>query len=393
MVYAHNAMATCANGSEPAPGVGPSAYVENQDVASYLTQQGLYTFQGFYGLVSPEVYLASEFCANEPPLPVALDPVLIALGMTNPLTYYINNKTIIEGARWYAWARQSVCKETAPSGVCGYWPGHYTIGTELVSNWTTQAITYPDGLSYHVENVFENRPMLGKLKVRAEYGPDGVNWTQTGMAVQLDPGALREGSILMPIGTTAYARLRFYCSNQYGNVGGDNFRVTGQHCGQVTPAAPPPIPAPLPESDYQAPTSPTCATLDDVCERLATLQQQLMDVYSVTAWQQRQTAPASYAAGTSHNVAGSGSFTVSNILGLRVHITASPDYLGARPGTPEATFQFGWINTGSVDGYELGKRLLYQDQLIFGVNPACTKVGYSLEQGVSATITELIGSA
>ncbi len=105
---------------------------------------------------------------------------------------------------------------------------------------------------------------------------------------------------------------------------------------------------------------------------------------------QRQLAPFAYVSGPVHSgLSGTGTVAVSGILGVLLNISI-PSRAGLIAGTPQTSYDVGWINFGTADGYELKRPLRSDSQLVFPeVAGTWTIVGYTLLQGVTMTITEL----
>jgi hypothetical protein len=75
---------------------------------------------------------------------------------------------------------------------------------------------------------------------------------------------------------------------------------------------------------------------------------------------------------------------------VKVELTSTNLSGGLRDGSPQELFDQGFITLGTADGYEHSRRLEHQEQLVLPIAAgAFTSVGYSLEVGVIATITEL----
>lgn len=108
---------------------------------------------------------------------------------------------------------------------------------------------------------------------------------------------------------------------------------------------------------------------------------------------QRQAAPFGYLPGATHaGLTGSGHLTVADLLGCKLTITTfPPGVIGTVAGDPLTLFEAGWINWGSADGFRAREFIGASPLLSFPADAgAMTKIGYSLNAGVVATIDELV---
>lgn len=107
---------------------------------------------------------------------------------------------------------------------------------------------------------------------------------------------------------------------------------------------------------------------------------------------QRQAAPFGYVPGAVHaGLTGHGSFAVSGILGVKLELTTTNLSGGLRDGSPQELFDQGFVTLGTADGYEHSRRIDHVGELVLPIAAgAFTTVGYTLEVGVVATITELL---
>lgn len=105
---------------------------------------------------------------------------------------------------------------------------------------------------------------------------------------------------------------------------------------------------------------------------------------------QRQIVPFAYITGTAHSgLTGHGTISVSGILGLLVNASV-PASTSLLPGTPDVRIPIGRVNLATADGYEDRVELVTDSQIIVPYAAGLfVTVGYSLEPGVTATITEL----
>lgn len=106
---------------------------------------------------------------------------------------------------------------------------------------------------------------------------------------------------------------------------------------------------------------------------------------------QRQLAPFAYVGGASHiGLTGNGVLTIPSLQGIKVTLTTQPGYVGEEFGSPLELFDVGWVAWGSPDGYLPREFISHNPQLSFPAKAEqYTRLGYSLNPGVVATIQEL----
>lgn len=118
----------------------------------------------------------------------------------------------------------------------------------------------------------------------------------------------------------------------------------------------------------------------------------LDNILSLVTLVQRQVAPFAYIDGASHTgLSGDGHITCQGLLGARVTLTTIPASVDQVAGDPDAIFNAGWVNFGDSTGYS-ERRWINASPIQFFPRAAgqYTRIGYSLEPGVVATITEIV---
>ena len=136
-----------------------------------------------------------------------------------------------------------------------------------------------------------------------------------------------------------------------------------------------------------APATPCCPpdpALQTYLDRILGIVQQIL------ADQGASTTPG-YKLGTQHTgLSGSGSLTVNDIVGVQVAITAKPP-TRVIEGNPPYIYDMGWMSILTVDGMIEEKRISRDSQIWLPVSGRlATTVGYFLNSGVTANITELV---
>jgi len=106
---------------------------------------------------------------------------------------------------------------------------------------------------------------------------------------------------------------------------------------------------------------------------------------------QRQLVPFAYIHSTVHaGLSGAGSFTVADLVGVMVVVTAYPAGNRTIAGEPTYIYDLGWLSIETIDGFIDEHRLTSTAQVWLPRSMStATKVGYSLRSGVTATLTEL----
>ena len=107
---------------------------------------------------------------------------------------------------------------------------------------------------------------------------------------------------------------------------------------------------------------------------------------------QRQLAPFGYIASTVHSgLTGNGSFSVSDLLGMKASITAGSSLIGTTSGTPPELFDAGFISFGTSDGYSKSFRIDHNPTLMFPEDCGLyTLIGYTIPVGLTVSLTELV---
>jgi hypothetical protein len=132
-------------------------------------------------------------------------------------------------------------------------------------------------------------------------------------------------------------------------------------------------------------------TQQPCCPPDPTLMAKLQSILDLVTLTQRQNAPFAYVSGAMHGgLTGTGSFGVQGILGLLANasVPSSSSLIG---GTPDVRLPIGRINFATLDGWTDRYELVTDSQLV--IPPAAgiyTDVGYSLEPGVTLSLTELL---
>lgn len=171
---------------------------------------------------------------------------------------------------------------------------------------------------------------------------------------------------------------------------------------QCKPGTPNPTPYPPPSATQPTgwPLPPTfdcsgtdlCKTLLELQRQVAALQATAGETLGLATLLQRYGMPFAYIPGPTHqNVRASGSFQVSRLVGVKVHVLAWPTSNQTFSGTPTYITDLGWLSLETADGLVDEIRLTRLDQTWFPrMMPLATLFGITLREGVRVDIQELI---
>lgn len=117
----------------------------------------------------------------------------------------------------------------------------------------------------------------------------------------------------------------------------------------------------------------------------------LQNVYAQVNLLQRYRLPFAYIPGAAHSaLTGSGSFSVSRLVGVKVSGMTIPSHYGVVAGNPDYHFDLGWLSIETGDGFINEVRLHADGQVwLPDLMPMALTLGYYLNPGVVATVTEL----
>jgi hypothetical protein len=174
-------------------------------------------------------------------------------------------------------------------------------------------------------------------------------------------------------------------------------------CAPATGGGPDPLPPPPPGVIAPPSVSPTqpplvcdntdiCTNLDRIFAVLGAIQSQVTMVRNDVKVIQRQKVPFAYNKGTLHTgLTGNGILVVSDILGLSAQFTTVPSYLSSdMDPSARSSYFFGWLNLGTVDGWQRKIKLTHNPQLVLDVEGDVTRVEYEFITGVVANIQLLV---
>lgn len=151
------------------------------------------------------------------------------------------------------------------------------------------------------------------------------------------------------------------------------------------------------EVDYTMATQLYCHgdlpgdTGSSCCPPDPALMQMVRSINETVTLLQRNLLPMAYIVGSTHpTLTGSGSFAVSRLVGMKVHVDAHPTPDRQLVGTPPYVWDLGWMSIDDGEGMIEEKRITRIDQLwqprLF---PEAITFGYYLNPGVTASFTEL----
>lgn len=140
------------------------------------------------------------------------------------------------------------------------------------------------------------------------------------------------------------------------------------------------------------PSNPTGGPAPTPCPTDPFTQLQLDQLLALVTLIQRQVAPFAYVPGGVHSgLSGDGHLAVQGLIGVKVVLDSTGSSVGFLSGDPAEVYSAGWITWGNADGSSKREFITHSP---FVSLPALagqyTRLGYTLGDGVSATITELV---
>ncbi len=150
----------------------------------------------------------------------------------------------------------------------------------------------------------------------------------------------------------------------------------------------PPLPVPVP---VVCDGLDLCASINNLQAMLVAIAGNLAQTRADVQLIQRQAVPFAYIRGTAHaELIDVGELEVADLVGVAVSFPTKPGYLGLRVGLPDANLYLGWLTLGTADGWTRSMHLIADPTLLCPIGGEITRIGYSLQPGVVATVTELI---
>lgn len=396
--------ALCGGGaSEPVPGFGANVIMGGAAIGALLNNVPTPWAVAFATLVSGVTYDLSTMCATDPPaLPTITggDMVDLAAGPGSGPIYFAALTKFYDFVKYWAWFKFCRCAAVAtpapaappaaPAGLpqlnppvapplpalnCGS-----LRSTKASSHSFIIPVPLPMAMIGSTGILPTDRPITMKLdaQVLADSTPSGtVQWTvqwfnsSTGLLRTDNAPAVAAGSsgtATLPQPATAD---QVNVTHVNGTTGATNTAISTVtiFCGGQLPTD----------------GASGCCPPDPVATGLLT---QILDLVTLM---QRQSTPFAYVSGTAHaGLSSHGQLSVAGLIGMKVNFTALPARLGLAGDDPEILFDVGWLAIGDANGwYE--KVRIRTSPLVWLPRQmsAATVLGYELEPGVTATVTEL----
>lgn len=170
---------------------------------------------------------------------------------------------------------------------------------------------------------------------------------------------------------------------------------------QCKPGTPAPLPPPPASSSQPAgwPSQPTLPCSDtDLCSALVAIQAQLqamqtsiVDTLGLTTAIQRFRVPFAYIGGKQHTgLTGTGSFTISRLVGLQVVVSSVPQSLRTLAGNPPYLWDVGWMSVSDGGGMLQQRRIARQSMVwIPDQTQDATLFGWFVNDGFTIDVVEL----
>jgi hypothetical protein len=383
----------CANGAHVKPGIAPTTQIlVDRSLWEAVTGTASTWFDWLLDIFTPQTITASDLCALNLPDPVLPNVLTLAAAFfKDPSSIREVYDFVRDKLRYAAFAATCECNTTTggPGTPCTT-QGPVSI---TVANTTDGACGFANPCHYWNEpiGVISGFYPAGQHHIRLTHDIPG-GWTYqiytpgTGFSVAIGNLGIGPGSIEGEDPSLPSQWQAVFVGGRPHNATVEFWAAANESPCSVNPYPPQPV-----HVDTQPPTLPVppawgCTTIADVCARLQQVDQKI-------DWLIRS-APIpitqSVAESTVHSaLSGTGTLAVSAILGVRVSVVAPP-WAGSRPGNPPTYFRLGRIDWETSEGWRSTAQLdVTPKEILFGQDPV-TLVGYSLETGVTASITELV---
>lgn len=365
---------------------------------------------GICALLGPRLFNMADLCDSPPPDYPEVNPVTLAeQGILHTWSERLSQWVWAAwvNANWSTWCE---CNPTTGPGPCppvaAFGGAHTTRLNDsykmvqrvsVPHGWTSYTRTYRLTASNAPGNIY-----VAMLLEDAAMAP--LQYVQLNTRVSMAVGGVSTATDAPLYNSTSRANVRYASvwtlpTNTGGNVASTLYNVTATSeitftgtCQDtvIIPPPPDPTPAPPPPDAPAPPPLPSGCSTDDLCAMLYTVLQELHRQGTLITVLQRYLLPFGINPGTVHSgLSGSGSFTISNILGVRIDITSPPPGRQLE-GNPPYLWDQGWLSIMTPDGMIEERRLTRDGQVWHPrMMQEATTFGYWLHPGVSATITEL----
>lgn len=421
-------MALCTYGSEPNPSFPPYVWSTWLDAQAWLG--ALWPILAWIGIgVRPLLHELATFCATEPVQPVAPTDAEIIAASHDPIAFEKVLQYIEQSAVWYVWSQACRCASSS-GGTCTY------RGVTWSSLTDYGALTRQMGLI--VQPQISGMSIYGaRFQVQSSGTPSPTHlvvWNPAGTTIIKDSGAFTptvgENTYLFttPLAVTSgqnYTVALYGAGSEhyfgwgtngtdvthsdvhYGNYverDDNSFCPTdvasykraidpiicvggGPGTDPYTPVGPEP-----PDTSLPVQPSVTCEG-NDLCDlvqnvlAVATHNRTMIDLI------QRQAVPFAYIVGTVHSgLSGSGSITVSGILGVLLQLADVPVTWGVSADNPSRYIPAPLsVTVGDSAGDQDTHFAHFAEELWFPTAMgAMTTIRYAFRPGCDGAITELV---
>lgn len=135
----------------------------------------------------------------------------------------------------------------------------------------------------------------------------------------------------------------------------------------------------------------SCGSTADLCTAVRQLDQRLTQIYSLVTLVQRSAVPYAYIPGAVHSgLTGTGSFAISQLLGLRIQLSSTHTGEPILPGNPPYLWDQGWLSVNDANGMLEEKRLTRTGMEWFPkFCHTATSFNWTVAAGVTMVVTEL----
>lgn len=397
--------AICGGGTSSAQsGYGEALYMVPSMVAALLNNIPTLWAVPLAGFIGAVTYELSSFCATDPPaVPTfTASDVVDLLNPYRPAEFLDAQQKFQDLVGAYAWYQVCKCDTvstpappTAPAAPTGMpsinppsvAPGYPTGQACQLTNYSLDIpgdntnhqlgwVDLPSGATYITyDGAFTDMPSSptpdtsATIQFRDSSGGIYGGYT-VGYTGALHNQHHQEGALL-----PQYVQFQV---SYFGGTGQPTRHIdvsVGIYCGTTPGSTGGPYPTPCPTDPFV----------------LGLLQQ----ILALTTIIQRQAVPFSYIFGTAHSgLSGEGHIDVQGLLGVKVQLDTYGTGVGVESGDPDEFFEAGWITWGNADGSTKREWITHSPFVSLpSVAGQYTRLGYTLGQGVTATITELVREA
>jgi hypothetical protein len=394
-------MPLCPAGSSPKPGAPATYWVTSQDIQSWVGADTYSRLAPWVWNLAEQLIAVDELCAGDPPQPPTISDTDVLLASSNPISAIGFANRLTDFAKWWVWSQQCQCNPEStcatsdidvvwgqnlqfnPSGPGFVWPTQHP-GTSSVQDFTyypwPEVCPNVDITIWMGTTSTPGQPQL----VTSIQDCSGTLYQQSHICGQPQPVELQGGTCANGGPGIRLVWLWSVDPSQYPDW---HIRIAN------TGTPPSPTPAPPPDQitiTVEPYPTPPCSTIGDICSIIWNIKNYQTTIQNNTYV---NSAPTQYTEGNSYTISGQGEQAVaSGTRGLAVVVTANPPNLDPRPDDPAEYWNLGWLRTGNEVGWDRKAWIRTSGQRVFPPWSSFDKFAWTLAEGVTLTVTELVGT-